>query len=991
MRQYIRLHYGRQRINLIELQHRNLSSGRFVLDEMNKRHEQTSLKDVKKTSKESTSFSSIIQNLKNKKLKQQSPANLSFDSNGVDSDSARFDLKSSRIGNNASKLPTPTFLSIMERLQNKISDNSNSYNESSSSSDRPQTPASPIFKNPFPRINVARNPVSGELPAMNIRQAAQLAEETSSVDGKRDDLFSQHSAVSDSDVRPVQQAVLESLASTLSTGKSTLDAVNSDEIPDISPNEMRYERKLLHLEIKKEEYAEKVGLALTSLKWSPKSTPQKSTSSSRSTSSPRPSTLHHWQPEVLYRPRTDGAVDSNSDTSRSSISYRDRISISTNSSNRNNNSNSSNSFSNKSVGVASSSQRTVVKEVTISSAGLTLRDLASKLSMKIADLEKKLTELGEHVQGWKETDRGEHHIDADIAELVVLELGLAVLKKDLAAVDPAANANRHKGQTLQSRAPLVCIMGHVDHGKTTLLDTLRHASMAASEAGGITQKLSAFSVPTGGRSVLFLDTPGHAAFSSMRAHGVEATDLAVLVIALDDGVRPQTVEALKTAQKAGCPIVIALNKIDKISNTADREKARSKCLTQLTEFGIVAEDFGGDVPVVEVAGKTGLGLDTLVETLLFQADMLELKSAFDGPAEAVVLEASVEKGRGIVVDVLVKWGQMNVGDDVVVGTTFGRIKAMTDDKGKAIKVAHPSTAVRLLGLRSLPLSGSEMLGVESEARARQIAERRERVLELKQAMQTANVVAAKASNEAEEKPNQTSVVSGGAATIPTLNVLLKADGVGTLDALRKLVEGLNSRTTDVTVNIIGTSVGDVTKSDVEFADTASGALILGFNIGVADASTRTIAKEQDVRIVRDTVIYRLEDELMASMTALMPKQRLLHPEGTAKVLKVFQFTDKNATVVAGLSVLTGYLRAGKNMVYQVKRQGATVHSGELEEASLKRFKDPVTEVVHGYECGLSIEKFRDYQEGDDVECFRVEWKTKELSVDAVRTSAMPYR
>lgn len=950
---------------------------------MKKRIDQTGGKDDRRSTRESSLFSSIIQKLKNKKFKEQQQESEIYEKHTDDLKS----LYDQKLHTSSSQIKLPTPISLTERINNKISENvklnpvstrklytlpikSGAVSESdnipfqsqlSSTSSQLKDTRSVSYafdsiamgstENVTNRSNRKDSPIS----SMSVRQAVQLADENNGDKENEKGMFRKHLTddprLNSDTLRPVQQTVLDSLASTLSSGKPAED-INAD-VPDISQNELRYERKLVHQVMKKKEFAEKIGLVPT--KWTPKNAlPHGKSSTPKS---------QFWQPEILSR------RPSSSESSLGTAS-----SIVTQQSTRH--------------------QRTVVKEVAILSSGMTLRDLASKLSMKLSDLEKKLQELGEDVKGWKEEDRGDHHLDADVAELLVLELGLSVVKKEVRTVDPAANANRHTGQTLQSRAPLVCIMGHVDHGKTTLLDTLRHASMAANEAGGITQKLSAFSVATGGRSVLFLDTPGHAAFASMRAHGVQATDLAVLVIALDDGVRPQTVEALKTAQNAGCPIIIALNKVDKIPVALDREKARNRCLTQLTEFGVVAEDFGGDVAVVEVAGKTGLGLDALVESLLFQADLLELKAAVDGPAEAVVLEASIEKGRGIVVDVLVKWGKLSVGDDVVVGTTFGRIKAMTDDKGKAVKVAFPSTAVRLLGLRSMPPSGSEMLGVESEARARQISERRERVSELKRAMQTANVINATApTSSVTGKPASTSATATATATtpvtIPTLNVLLKADGVGTLDALRKLVEDLSARTSDVMVKIIGAAVGDVTKSDVEFADTASGALVLGFNIGVADASTRSIAKEQDVRIVRDTVIYRLEDELLASMTALMPRQRLLHSEGTAKVLKVFEFTDKSATVVAGLSVLTGAMRSGKDVVYQVKRQGAVL-SADLTEAALKRFKDTVTEVGHGHECGLSIEKYRDYQEGDEVECFRLEWKTKELVMEAVRMSAMPY-
>jgi len=455
---------------------------------------------------------------------------------------------------------------------------------------------------------------------------------------------------------------------------------------------------------------------------------------------------------------------------------------------------------------------TVVTEVIIPSSGLTIRDLSSKLSIRLPDLLKKLVAMGELPETALRKDKGgggsnsrsssnlleldsvkleDKVIDADTAELIVLEIGYIARRVEdrnqarVATITdrPSMHASQHASE-LQTRSPVVCVMGHVDHGKTTLLDSLRHLdfnasdmtsatvatatekkkkkakhhkqvasndteeehldvdadaeqsqsslgktasdSVAGTEAGGITQKLSAFSVDmAGNRRVVFLDTPGHAAFSTMRSHGAVATDIVVLVVAIDDGVRPQTLEALKMAQDTNSSVIVALNKIDKIPYE-ERSKARTKVLTQLMSHNLVAEEFGGDVLVAEVAGRTGEGLMELVNGILMQADLMELQSSFKGQAEAIVLDASVSRGKGVEAEVLVKWGELSIGDPIVVGSSYGKVKMMVDGKGQSLRKAYPSDSVRLLGLRSLPITGQEMLSVESENIAREISERRQR-------------------------------------------------------------------------------------------------------------------------------------------------------------------------------------------------------------------------------------------------------------------------
>lgn len=670
---------------------------------------------------------------------------------------------------------------------------------------------------------------------------------------------------------------------------------------------------------------------------------------------------------------------------------------------------------------------TVVKELIIPSAGISVRDLASKLSMKIDGLLNKLKEIGGVEIGHMSKDVETRIVDADSAELVGLELGLHVVRIDN---DPEGNLKKKiredsglKEIVMVPRDPVVCIMGHVDHGKTTLLDTLRKANVAASEAGGITQRLSAFSVSISNRSVVFLDTPGHAAFSSMRVNGAVATDIAVLVIAIEDGVRPQTIEALKAAQAANCSIIIALNKIDKIPSN-ERASARSRVLSELVALDVQPEDFGGDVQVVELSGRTGLGVDKLIESITIQADVLELKAAAEGPAEAVVLDANMEKGRGVIADVLVKEGRLSVGDIVVVGITSGKVRSMFDNMGRNVKSVGPSCPVRVLGLRDVPAAGQEMLCVDSEVKAREITERREKVLAMRTVRNTVNRVQSAVPTVYCGPTNLFSVHSykkirdhgldkeegvshdglnglddkgssiNGESWPKYVNVILKADGKGTIEALVKVVEGLSKRAEKkVVVNIVSSGVGEVTKVDIERAasldlvgaGTGGGdACVLAFNVNLADSYTRTMAKEKDIRVFRDTVIYRLEDELKTVMASVLPKIRTLNMEGNAVVLKVFKLNDKSKRVVAGLKVKSGFLRTGSGgsgFLFNIKRNGKVIKQ-ELVKASLKHFKDTVTEIEQGNECGLIFDDFDEFEENDEIECYKPVWSAPELELES---------
>ena len=471
-----------------------------------------------------------------------------------------------------------------------------------------------------------------------------------------------------------------------------------------------------------------------------------------------------------------------------------------------------------------------------------------------------------------------------------------------------------------------------------------------------------------GRTAVFLDTPGHAAFTGMRKSGASGADLVVLVVAIEDGVRPLTLEAAKVALKSGCTIFIALTKVDKITDKKDREDARRKALTGLMDVNIIAEDFGGDIQVVEVSGKTGEGVDDLVEKLLLQADIMELKASKDGGAEGVVLDAKIEKGRGIIADLLIKWGTLNVGDAIVVGNASGKVKALLNDKGQRIKSAGPSSPVRLLGLNTIPAAGQDIIGVENENKAKKIASRRQRLEDarrLREMNRRAKAI------EDEQDP----------VVVP---VILKADTLGGLDALKKITDDLSDRTNDVIIHIIRSSVGDVTPSDISLAklgqDTPP-AVILGFNINSPNNAIRKSAKQYDVDISIDTVIYRLEDVLEDVMKSHMPVERINTLEGYANVLQLFSYKMPSGKYrkIAGVDVLSGAMRDTSKHFFRVMR-GDDVILLESSGAQLKRFKDTVHEVKAGLECGVSLDNFDDIQVGDRIECYSFENIQKELVV-----------
>jgi translation initiation factor IF-2 len=515
-----------------------------------------------------------------------------------------------------------------------------------------------------------------------------------------------------------------------------------------------------------------------------------------------------------------------------------------------------------------------------------------------------------------------------------------ILKAD--QVEEELQAGMQTSDESLPRPPVVTIMGHVDHGKTSLLDYIRRTKVAAGEAGGITQHIGAYHVETPRGVITFLDTPGHAAFSAMRARGAQVTDIVVLVVAADDGVMPQTKEAIQHARAAGVPIVVAVNKIDK--HGADPEKVRK----ELAQESVIAEDWGGENIFVPVSAKTGDGIDKLLESILLQAEVLELKAVRDAPAVGVVLEASVERGRGAVATVLVKRGTLKVGDSIVAGEQFGRVRALADELGRETQQAGPSIPIQMLGLSSPPNVGDELLVVDNERKAREVALYRQGKFR--------DVRLAKLAGQKVEDVFSQMGVEGKAGTV---NLLLKADVQGSAEALR---EALNKLSTDeVAVKVISSGVGGLTESDVMLA-AASRAQIVAFNVR-ADAAARTALRDHNVEVRYYSIIYEAIDDVRTALTGLLAPEVKEQIVGLAEVRDVFR-SSKFGTV-AGCLVVDGYVR--RNNPIRVLRDNVVIFEGELE--SLKRFKDDASEVRAGTECGIGVKGYNDVKVGDQIECF----------------------
>ena len=497
-----------------------------------------------------------------------------------------------------------------------------------------------------------------------------------------------------------------------------------------------------------------------------------------------------------------------------------------------------------------------------------------------------------------------------------------------------------------TRPPIVTIMGHVDHGKTKLLDAIRETRVAEGEAGGITQHIGAYQVEIQGRKITFLDTPGHEAFTAMRARGAQATDIAVLVVAADDGVMPQTREAISHAKAAQVPIVVALNKIDLPQANPDRVKQ------QLSELDVIPEDYGGDTPVVEVSAREGLGIDDLLEVLLLVADIQELKANPHKPAVGVVIEAKVDRSRGVAATVLVQSGTLKLRDFVVAGATYGRVRAMNDDRGRKLRRAEPATPVEILGLFDLPQAGDVIQVVEDEKTARSLAEERSRQRRAEQFTENRVV-------KLDDIYNQ--IQKGGAKDLP---LVVKADVQGSLGALQGTLTKINEEGGPVTLTIVHTGTGAISESDVHLAS-ASGAIIIGFNVR-PDVAAKRAADAEHVDIRFYDVIYHLVDDIKAAMTGLLEPEKREVTDGYAEVRNTFRLP--NRSVVAGLYVLDG--KAVRNSRVRALRNGAVLSDTTVE--SLKRFKEDAREVAAGYECGIVLDGFNDFHDGDQLEFYHVE-------------------
>ncbi|MBB3396678.1 MULTISPECIES: translation initiation factor IF-2 [unclassified Rhizobium] len=586
----------------------------------------------------------------------------------------------------------------------------------------------------------------------------------------------------------------------------------------------------------------------------------------------------------------------------------------------------------------------VVREVILPET-ITIQELSQRMSERAVDVIKYLMKEG---QMMKPGDV----IDADLAELIAGEFGHTVKRVSESDVELGIfNVADQEGDRV-SRPPVVTIMGHVDHGKTSLLDAIRHANVVAGEAGGITQHIGAYQVEQNGQKITFIDTPGHAAFTAMRARGAQATDIAILVVAADDSVMPQTIESINHAKAAGVPIIVAINKVDKPS--ADPQKVR----TQLLQHEVFVESMGGEVLDVEVSAKTGLNLDKLLEAILLQSEILDLKANPNRTAEGTVIEAQLDRGRGSVATVLVQNGTLRPGQIIVAGDVWGRVRALVTDKGEHVKEAPPAMPVEVLGLSGTPQAGDKFAVVENEGRAREISEYRQRLARDKAA-------ARHSGQRGSLEQMMTQLQSAGVKEFP---LVIKGDVQGSIEAIAGALEKLG--TDEVRARIVHSAVGGVTESDISLAE-ASGAAIIGFNVR-ANVQARTLAERQGIEIRYYNIIYDLVDDVKAAMSGLLSPERRETFLGNAEILEVFNITKVGK--VAGCRVTEGKVERGVGV--RLIRDNVVIHEGKLK--TLKRFKDEVSEVHSGQECGMAFENYEDIRAGDTIECFRVEHITRTL-------------
>ena len=568
---------------------------------------------------------------------------------------------------------------------------------------------------------------------------------------------------------------------------------------------------------------------------------------------------------------------------------------------------------------------------------ITVAELANKMATKATEIIKAMMKMGEMVTI-------NQVLDQETAQLVAEELGHKVILRNENELEEEVLGDRDVNAEKVTRAPVVTIMGHVDHGKTSLLDYIRKAKVAAGEAGGITQHIGAYHVEMDdGKMITFLDTPGHAAFTSMRARGAKATDIVVLVVAADDGVMPQTIEAIQHAKAAGAPLVVAVNKIDKPEANPDRVEQ------ELLQHEVISEKFGGDVQFVPVSAKKGTGVDDLLDAILLQSEVLELTAVKDGMASGVVIESYLDKGRGPVATILVQSGTLRKGDIVLCGFEYGRVRAMRDENGKEIDEAGPSIPVEVLGLSGVPAAGDEATVVRDEKKAREVALHRQgKFREVKLARQQ------KAKLE-----NMFSNMTEG--DVAELNIIVKADVQGSVEAIIQSLQDLS--TDEVKVKVVGSGVGGISETDATLA-AASNAIMVGFNVR-ADASARRIIEAENIDLRYYSIIYELLNDVKAAMSGMLQPEFKQEIIGLAEVRDVFKHPKFGA--IAGCMVTEGVVK--RNNPIRVLRDNVVIFEGELE--SLRRFKDDVSEVRNGMECGIGVKNYNDVKVGDQIEVFEV--------------------
>ena len=568
---------------------------------------------------------------------------------------------------------------------------------------------------------------------------------------------------------------------------------------------------------------------------------------------------------------------------------------------------------------------------------ISVGELASRLKVTAAEVVKRLMMMGMMVTV-------NQIIDYDTAYLIADELGAVVSKEVVVTIEEKLfNEEQDSEESLKERPPVVCVMGHVDHGKTSLLDAIRHTNVTKGEAGGITQHIGAYTVQINGKDITFLDTPGHEAFTAMRARGAQATDIAILVVAADDGIMPQTVEAINHAKAAGVEIIVAINKIDKPAANPEAVK------TELTNYSLVPEEWGGDVICVPVSAVTGQGINDLLENVLLVAEVKEYKANPDRRAKGIVIEARLDKGRGPVATVLVQNGTLHSGDIVIAGTAVGRVRAMTDDKGKTLKTAGPSVPVEIIGLAEVPLAGDEFNAVEDERMARTLAQQR-------------RTKAKEEEFRANAKVNLDDLFAQIKEGVQELNIIVKADVGGSAEAVKQSLEKISND--EVRVRVIHSAVGGITEGDVMLA-AASNAIIVGFNVR-PDKGALDSAERQSVDIRTYRIIYECIEEITAAMKGMLAPEFAEKLMGHAQVRQTIHVP--NVGTIAGSYVQDGTVT--RNSLIRVVRDGIVVFEDKI--SSLRRFKDDVKEVQQGYECGIGLEKFNDIKEGDILEAYVME-------------------